>query len=128
MSEKIILDASALLALINEEPGSDTVEKYFPNVVMSAVNLSEIATVLSRCGVPQQDIQNILSALISNVDAFDKEQAYIAAQISNHTKRHGLSFGDRACLSLGMLKQLPILTADKAWLKLDIDIDIISIR
>ena len=125
---KIIFDASTLLALINDEKGSDLVNEHLPDAIMSAINISEVAACLTNLGMPIKDSKNIINSLITNIEIFDSEQAYIAADLRSKTKSLGLSLGDRACLSLAIAKDLPILTADKAWLKLKIGVNIKSIR
>ena len=125
---KIIFDASTLLALINDEKGSDLVNEHLPDAVMSAINVSEVAACLINLGMPNSDSKNIINSLIANIEIFDSEQAYIAADLRSKTKSLGLSLGDRACLSLAIAKDLPILTADKAWLKLKIGVNIKSIQ
>lgn len=125
---KVILDASALLALLNQEKGYDMVEAALPYAIMSTVNFSEVAAVLLNTGLLQGDIKPMMQELIKEVIPFDQNQAFIAAALRKTTKTWGLSFGDRACLSLAKYQQLSVLTADKVWSKLGKDIDIQIIR
>lgn len=128
MNKKIILDASALLALINQEPGADMVEKHLPYSMMSTVNISEVATVLHNIGIPADEIKMIINSLIDQVVPFDNQQAHVAASLREATKMHGLSLGDRACLGLGSIENATVLTADKVWKKLNLPIKIELIR
>jgi PIN domain nuclease of toxin-antitoxin system len=112
---KYALDASALLALINKEKGWEKVQNALQHSIMSAVNLSECAAVLSLLKIPQVEIVELLSSLVPDAESFDIEQAYIAAELRNKTKEKGLSLGDRACLALCTVKHLTAITADKAW-------------
>ena len=129
MSDKqVVLDASALLALVNEEKGCEMVADYLPNAIMSTVNLSETATVLMDIGIELGLVEEILTGLIDQPEPFTNEQAYIAASLRKSTKKLGLSLGDRACLSLAKMKNFPVITADKIWQKLDINLDIRLIR
>lgn len=123
----VILDASAVLALLNREPGHAIVEKYLPDSLISTVNLSEVLSVIVDTGVPQYVAETILSGLIKETVAFDEEQALTAASLRKQTKAHGLSLGDRACLALAKIRKLPVLASDKAWQKVS-DIDLILIR
>ncbi len=123
----IILDASAVLALLNEEPGYQMVEDYLSESVISTVNLSEVIAVLTGIGMQDQEAQNIVSDLIKEKIPFDEEQAYVAASLRKQTKSYGLSLGDRACLALAKIKKLPVLTADKAWRKIT-EVEVILIR
>lgn len=124
----IILDASALLALIQNENGSEIVEQHLPNAVMSTVNISEVATLLVKLGLPADEIGTMISSLVRRIVPFDLGQAYIAADLIQETKTLGLSFADRACLSLAKQLELPVITADKAWGRLAIDIEIRLLR
>lgn len=125
---KYVLDSSSLLALINEEEGRHTVQKALPGSIMSAVNVSEVVTVLTRLEVPYVKIQSLINNLIYAVIPFDEEQAYIAGQLYTKTQSKGLSFGDRACLSLGKAKNMPVLTADRPWSQIDCGVDVQLIR
>lgn len=128
MTNKIVLDASALLMLINQEKGAEKVEKYLPSAVMSSVNVCEVLTVLLNVGFPSTVAENIISELVREIIPFDQEHAYLTANLRSITKSHGLSLGDCACLSLGQIKNYPVLTADKVWAKIDHAVDVILIR
>ena len=123
-----VIDSSALLAMINEEPGGDQVLPHLSTGMMSAVNVSEVATILQLHNIDIKISRQLISDLIKDIKEFNKEQAYLAATLINETKKYGLSFGDRACLSLAQSKKLPVLTADKAWSKLKLDFEIHLIR
>lgn len=118
-----VLDASALLALLNEEPGSDQVAKVIAEgVVISAVNLSEVVTKLSEIGMPDTLIHNVLDLLGLEVIDFNAEQAYQVGSLRRLTREIGLSLGDRACLALAKQLDLPALTTDRIWQNLDIGV------
>ncbi|MEI6789982.1 MAG: type II toxin-antitoxin system VapC family toxin [Myxococcaceae bacterium] len=124
---KVILDASALLALINSEPGADKVSKVLPDAQMSSVNYSEVATVLQNMGVSGDVIESILDGLVK-VIPFSQQHALFAASLYPKTKSHGLSLGDRACLTLGHFSKCPVYTADRVWANLDLGIKVHLIR
>lgn len=128
IKDKIIIDASAILALINNEEGKDVVEQYLNNALISTINFSEVITVTNRNGFDQDEITNLLKNIFPNIIEFNYDQALIAASLDKYTSKYGLSLGDRACLSLAKYKNYPVLTADKIWKKLDIDLDIKLIR
>ncbi len=128
MSNSVVLDASALLALLNEEEGSEIVERVLPNAVMSTVNLSETIAVLAGIGIDAADAKQLTFSLIREYIPFNQEQAYCAATLRSLTKKYGLSIGDRACLALAKLQKLKVFSADKVWSKLDLGIDITIIR
>jgi|LakMenEpi03Aug12_release.lakeMendotaPanAssembly.Ray.scaffolds.fasta_scaffold867984_3 ribonuclease VapC len=125
---KVVLDASAMLALLNEENGYEIVEQHLTNSVMSTVNLSEVVSVLMDIGISKEEAETTTAELLSEIIAFDQQQAYAAASLRKITKPYGLSLGDRACLALGKIKNLPVITADKAWTKISQNIKIICIR
>jgi len=125
---KVVLDASALLTLISQEKGSDAVAKALPDAIMSTVNLSEVAAILlHRLHIPEEEVRPMLSDLVESI-SFDETQAYIAAELMGTTKHKGLSFGDRACLALGIKLKRPVLTADKAWTDIKTEAQVILIR
>ena len=95
---------------------------------MSAVNVSEVVTVLTRLGIPYEKIRLTIKNLIHAVIPFDEEQAYIAGRLFIETQTKGLSFGERACLSLGKAKNMAVLTADRPWSKINCGIDVQLIR
>jgi ribonuclease VapC len=123
-----VLDASALLALLQEEPGADLVLKLLPNSVISSVNFSETVTKLASYGMPETDIHNLLEMLGLEIIPFDTTQAYLCGYLSGLTKPLGLSFGDRACLTLAQQLHREALTADKAWMSLHAGIQVKLIR
>ena len=126
---RIVLDASAILALLNKEHGSKTVELNIPKGLISAVNLSEVISVLGNIGMSHHDAIKLTDDLLHEVIPFDKAQAAVAAEMRSVTKSLGLSLGDRACIALGQKLQLPIYTADKIWNEVQLDnIDIRLIR
>lgn len=125
---RVVVDASAVLALLNDEPGADIVEANLDAAVISAVNLAEVASILADSGVPEADIRFAVAALGIATIAFDANGAMQAGLLRPLTKAHGLSLGDRACLALAQLLATPVLTADRSWGTLDIDVDVRLIR
>ncbi len=110
----VALDASALIALIFEEPGSAIVESRLAGALISKVNLSEVASYLVRQGTESTKVAELLGGLLLTVIDFDEVQAMLAADLIKKTARRGLSLGDRASLALGRIRALPVLTADRA--------------
>lgn len=124
----IVFDSSVLIAILRQEPGSDVGEQSLNDALISTVNLAEVATYLARNSVPPETINQALAAFPIEVVPFDREQGLIAGCLYPACKSLGLSLGDRACLALAKSKNLPVLTADKAWLELEINVDVKSIR
>ena len=125
---KYVLDASALMALLNAEVGAELVQNFLPAAVISTVNLAEVVTRLSVFGMPDDKIQESLTVLGLDAIPFDDEQAFRAGFLSTYTQSLGLSLGDRACLALALSTDSTAVTADKAWRSLDIGVDIKLIR
>ncbi len=129
MSNKIILDTSALLALINNEIGADIICEQLPHAHMSTVNIAEVTTYLHRNGYADLEKINNIISLVRPVE-FTCEYAMLVGQIINLTKQYGLSLGDRACLATAKILNIPVYTADKAWNNLTkaLNLQIIQIR
>lgn len=123
-----VLDASALLALLNKEPGADQVEAVLTTACMSSVNFAEVVTKLVEGNIQEQEIRAKLAALEIVVIPLEQEQALTVGFLRPMTKDFGLSLGDRACLSLAIQRQLPVLTTDRAWTKLNLGLEIQVIR
>ena len=123
-----VIDASALLALLNDEPGADVVAEALPEGVISAVNLSEVVAKLCDAGMPEKAIHQALQPFGIEIVPFDEEQAYQAGLLRTSTQDFGISLGDRACLSLAKKLGIDALTADRAWTELSIGTTIKVIR
>ena len=125
---RVILDASAVLALLGNEPGAELVQRMLPDSVILSVNLAEVVTRLALIGMPDYEIAEALNLLGLEVLPFDSELAFSSGFMAPETKPQGLSLGDRACLALGLQTGLTVLTADRKWGKLDLPVDIQLIR
>jgi ribonuclease VapC len=123
-----VLDASALLAMLQNEPGSDIVQKKLASSIISSVNFSETVSRLVRYGMPEKEIKDMLGLLGLEVIPFTEELAYLSGFLVDATKSFGLSFGDRACLALSKHLNRIALTADRAWLSISADIKVEIIR
>lgn len=120
-----MLDASALLALVREEPGAGTVAARLERSVMSAVNWSEVV------GPARADLRPLRDGLMAaglRILPFSVEDAEAAGALWAPTRHLGLGLGDRACLALAVRLGVPALTADRAWADLDLDAAIELIR
>ena len=115
MRRDAVLDASAVLVLVQGEPGSDDVARCIPGALISAVNLAEVVGKLADAGMPGDQIELALSSLGLRVVPLDAQAATDVGLLRPATRALGLSLGDRACLALGMASGLPVLTSDRAW-------------
>ncbi|HEX4113503.1 MAG TPA: type II toxin-antitoxin system VapC family toxin [Stellaceae bacterium] len=111
----IVLDASALLALLRSERGGERVGAVLNGASMTSVNFSEVVQHYARHGVAEVDIRKTLAPLPLACVPFDEELAYDAGLLIKKTHSAGLSFGDRACLALARRLGAKVLTADRAW-------------
>jgi ribonuclease VapC len=123
-----VLDASALLALLQAEPGAERVAAALPRAALSSVNLSEVVAKLADGGLPIEAIRASLGALDLDVRSFDEDSAYEAGGLRPATRAHGLSLADRACLALARRLGATALTADRAWIDLEVGVAVEAIR
>lgn len=123
-----VLDASAMIALLWEEPGSEAVEPLLGRAAISAANVSEVLQRYRAVGVdPSGKLGDIL-ALGIDVLPFDREDAEVAASLWESTRSAGLSLADRACLALAIRLEVPAHTADSAWSLVDVGAEVALIR
>jgi PIN domain nuclease of toxin-antitoxin system len=126
----VVLDTSALLAIVNEEPGSEILtgrKEPLDTFVMSTVNVSEAFGKLVSQGVRIAEAWEAVTGPVPLIAEFDAEQARLAGELLLRTRSLGLSLGDRACLALAMVLKAPVYTADRIWkgLKLGVSIHVI---
>ena len=124
----VVADASAVLALLKDEELGEFDPEHLVGAAISAVNFSGVLAKLGSGGLTEAEADAAVAALDLHVIALDEHQARSAARLSPAVRRFGLSPADRACLALGLRLGGPVVTADRAWGKLDIGIEIILIR
>lgn len=123
-----VLDASAMLALILNEPGEDVVRQRLPEAFMSSVNAAEVLTRCVDKGIPVGEAEALFEAEQIDIVDFDLALARAAAELRPSTKPLGLSLADRACIALARRERATILTADRVWATLALDCPIELIR
>jgi ribonuclease VapC len=126
----VILDASALLALLKNERGADQVASLIANSSMSAINYAEVISHFVHLGMPANEVVAMLSPLpITIVDA-DQSLAQTAGHLRAMTSKAGLSLGDRFCLALALRETAAAITADQSWKDVSkrLNVEIILIR
>ncbi len=124
----VVLDASAVLAVLNSEPGAEAVWAHLPGACMSAVNAAEVAAKLVDGGLDPDHAGQSLDRLGARVVPFTIADVVPAAQIRAATRSAGLSLGDRACLALARRLGVPALTADRQWRDLQVGVEVRLIR
>lgn len=124
----VVLDSSAVLALIFGEPGGEIVEAALKDAAILTVNVSEAIAKLTDRGFERDVAQEAITGLPLLIVSFDLELALLAASFRPITRRHQISFADRACLALARRQECPALSADRAWLNVDLGVSVELIR
>ena len=125
----VVLDASVLMTLLNQEPGAERLSpKILARSVASTVNLAEVQSKLVACGVPPDNAWTATLSAVNEAVTFSGQHAKTAGTLIAETRVLGLSLGDRACLALAIELKAPVYTADRSWQKLKLGIRIHVIR
>jgi PIN domain nuclease of toxin-antitoxin system len=129
MANKIVFDSSALIMLFAKEPGYEQVRQHMKYAIISIINIAEVYKYcIDVQNLTEDDCKNLIKLTGIKIIDFCEEQALITAKIIKQTKQYGLSLGDRGCIALAILGNYPILTCDKIWQKVDIDVQFIMAR
>jgi PIN domain nuclease of toxin-antitoxin system len=123
-----VLDASALLALLQAEPGASRIEPLLDGAFVSAVNWSEVLQKSLARAVDVSGMAEDLVALGVQIRPFDADDARSAAEIWARAPRAGLAMGDRACLALAERSGRTAVTTDRTWDRLKIGVQVLVVR
>lgn len=115
------LDASAVLAMLQAEPGGELVEMVIDLSRISSVNWSEVVQKAAARGAVVDGMRRDFEELGLVVEPFTGEDAETAAELWETGRSAGLSLGDRACLALATRLGAPALTTDRAWADLALE-------
>jgi ribonuclease VapC len=110
-----VLDASAVLALLNREPGHEKVSVALPAALLGAVNLAEVISKLCERGAPPEVAAEAVRCLGVEIIPYTDGHALRTGELRPLTKAFGLSLGDRACLALAWERQATVITAERSW-------------
>ena len=118
---RTVLDASAVLAVVLEEPGADVVvEALRSGAAISTVNVAEVAARLHQDGWSESEVALVFGTLGIEILPFGPEAALSSGRLRTVTRHLGLGLGDRACLATGRIEGCPVLTSDRSWREIDV--------
>lgn len=124
---KAIIDASTLIAFVKGEDGKDEARKWLPSSKISAINYAEV---LLKLGIESEDVR-LIKAIVRNLDVeivqCDRAHAEEMSKLIP-LDHQGLSLADRCCLTLGKLSNGPVVTSNRAWATLGLDLEIVLFR
>jgi ribonuclease VapC len=124
----VVLDASALIAVLRDEPGATAVQALLGDSLISAVNFAEVLKKTVEHGGSSEMAASFVRSLEVTIVPFDESQAALTANLYPRTKEHGMSFADRACLALGVHRGATILTTERKMGKLNLSVKVKVIR
>ncbi len=129
----LLLDASAILAYLHDEPGADQVAQMLVSAADCQATAANQAEVIAKCldrGVAVDEVTPMLAQMGYRVIGLTAEDGDLAGRLRTATRAQGLSLGDRLCLAVASRLGCPVLTADRPWLELarPLELDIRCIR
>lgn len=124
----VVIDTSAVLAILKNEPGGDVAVESSRGALLSAVNLIEVRSKLMDLVSDVEAALATLTRLEIKTASFTAAQGRIAADLWPAVKRKDVSLADRACLALAIDQRAKLVTADRDWSKLGLDIEYLFIR
>lgn len=125
---EVVLDASAVLALLKRESGAERVRAVLGRAMIGAVNAAEVQGKLVDLGLSRDAAAARIRILGCTIPAFSEDQAIEAGSLIEQTRALGLSIGDRACLALALERKATVYTTDRVWKDLSLGIEIEVIR
>jgi len=124
----VVLDASAVLALLKREPGAERVRAVLDRAILGAVNAAEVQSKLVDLGLSRHAAAARIRFLGCRIVAFSEDLAIEAGSLIEQTRSLGLSLGDRACLALAIDRKATVYTTDRVWKNLAVGINVEPIR
>ncbi len=124
----IVLDTSAILAFLDDEPGAEVVLKSISSAAIGTVNLAEAYTKLAERGEAGREALSVIRYAVHEIVPFTEDLAELTGSLRPLTHHLGLSLGDRACLALAISRNAEVYTADRIWANLNLPCQIHLIR
>lgn len=124
----VVLDTSALLAVLLNEPREDRVRPVLAEAVISAVTSAEVVARLVECRAGEELIGLAEGLVGQGVVPLDAAQGETSGGLRALTRKAGLSLGDRCCPALAKTMGAKALTADRTWAGLGLGITIELVR
>jgi ribonuclease VapC len=124
----IVLDSSAILAVILNEPGCEVIEDASEGFAISTVNMAEVVTKLVDFGFDEKNIPDAVDTFRLWCRPLTERQAHQAGLFRKQSRRFGLSLGDRCCLALARDLGATVYTTDRVWADLDVGVAIKVVR
>jgi PIN domain nuclease of toxin-antitoxin system len=128
MFESVVLDSSALMAMLRNEEGADRVQAALGRCFISSVNLAEVQTKLVDAGMDEDVAWLHISAAECPTVHFSDDLARVTGALVRVTRPYGLSLGDRACLALAIERKATVYTTNRVWKNLGLGIRVEVIR
>ena len=127
---KSVVDASALLAYLFEEPGAELVAELLDagSALVSSVNYAETVSKLIDRKMPEDVVKITMENLGLEVVSYDEQQALLTGLFRKSCLSYGLSLGDRACFALASIGDFPVMTADRIWQEVPLGVEVSLIR
>jgi ribonuclease VapC len=124
----VVLDASAVLVLLLDEPGAEDVAGVLADGALSTVNLAEVRSKLFDRGVDAVGLGDHLTAAGVTVYPMTERDAAEVAELRRIDTARVLSLGDRCCLALARRLSAVVVTADRVWSDVDAGIEVQQVR